>query len=71
MVDAVSIVSTSVQFIIIPFRSVVIGLISNLDTNGNSFWVEILEKVKVVEYRMSDHFVKWLLLLGIIPRKLI
>ena len=50
VVDAVSIINTSVQLIIIPFRPIVSGSIVNLDTNGMMPLAEILEKVNEVEF---------------------
>ena len=50
MVDAISIIDTSVQLITIPFRTVVRWFIVNLDTNGKMPLAEILEKVNEVEF---------------------
>ena len=49
IVDAISLIDTSVQLIIIPFRPVVRGFIVNLDTNGMMPLGEILEKMNEVE----------------------
>ena len=53
VVDTVSIIDTSVQLIIIPFRPIVRGFIVNLDTNGKWPLAEILEKVNKVELSIT------------------
>ena len=49
MVDAVSDVIASVQFITVPFRSSLTGLIDNVDIRGKTFSAELLEYRNVVE----------------------
>ena len=45
----------SVQFTLVPFKSLLTGLITNLDTRGNSSWLETLEKLNDVELTVWDH----------------
>ena len=54
VVDAVAVfslfIARSVQFTLVPFRLLVTGLITNLDTRGNSSSLETLETLNKVEF---------------------
>ena len=49
VVDDDSAVSTSTQFITVPFRPLLTGLISNLDITGKLFSADVLERLNTVE----------------------
>ena len=51
---AVFSVVRSVQVILVPFRPLLTGLISNLETRGNSSGLETLETLKEVEFTMRE-----------------
>ena len=54
VVDDTSDVSTSIQLITVPFRPLLTGLISNLDTTGNLSWEDVLEILNTVELTVSS-----------------